>query len=67
MLVRLLHQSVTVDEAALTSAPPFTAEHIARLRASLATLQEPDAGHPRKVDAAGVISLSRVWGALRAD
>jgi len=63
-LVARLRQSVTVDEAALTSAPPFTAAHMAKLRASLATLQEPDAGHPRKVDLPGVMSLSRLVQAL---
>ena len=63
-VARLLRQSVCVDEAALTSAPPFTAEHVAKLRASLDTLQEPDAGHVRKLDAVGVISLWRVCGLL---
>jgi hypothetical protein len=63
-LVRMLRQSVTVDEGALTSAPPFTAAHVAKLRASLAALQEPDAGHRRKVDAAGVVSLERLWRKL---
>jgi hypothetical protein len=66
-LVRLLRQSVCVDEAALTSAPPFTAEHLAKLRASLLTLQQPDAGHPRKLDAPGVISLYRLWRTLHAE
>jgi len=64
-LVRLLRESVTVDEAALTSTPPFTAAHVAQLRASLAALQEPDAGHPRKLDAPGVVSLDRLYRALR--
>lgn len=63
-LVALLRQSVTVDEAALTSAPPFTTEHLTKLRASLATLQEPDAGHVRKVENAGVVSLWGVHGLL---
>lgn len=63
-LVRLLRRSVTVDAAALTSAPPFTAEHLARLRTSLAELEQPDAGHLRKVDLPGVLSLWRLHGEL---
>jgi len=64
-LVRLLHESVGVDDAALTSTPPFTAEHMAKLRASLVTLQQPDAGHVRKLDAVGVLSLWRLLAALQ--
>lgn len=56
----LLRRCVCVDEAAIRSAPPFTAEHVARLRASIEKLLKPGPGGPRKLDAAGVLSLREV-------
>ena len=65
-LAEWLRRSATVDEAALTCAPPFTAEHLQRLRESLASLTQPGPGGPGKLDAVGVISLYGLYGQLVA-
>lgn len=64
-LARLLRASATVDAAALTCAPPFTAAHVGRLRGSLEKLARPDAGGHPCLAYPGVLSLARLREALR--
>ncbi len=52
-----LRRSACVDEAALTSAEPFTAEHVEKLRGCIANMMLPAPAGPRMLDAPGVISL----------
>jgi len=58
-VLKLLRAGACIDEKALTSAPPFTDEHIGKLRSSIAQLIEPGPGGPAKLDAEGVIKLGR--------
>lgn len=52
-----LRRSACVDEAALTSTEPFTAEHVEKLRGCIANMLLPAPAGPRMLDAPGVISL----------
>jgi len=63
-VIDLLRQGACVDTEALTSAPPFTSEHIEKLEASIAQLMQPQPQGPAKLDAKGVISLYASWQML---
>ncbi len=63
-VIELLRQGAGVDTQALTSAPPFTHEHIESLEASIAQLMHPEPQGPAKLDAEGVISLHASWQML---
>jgi hypothetical protein len=63
----LIRRSVCVDEVALTSAEPFTAEHVDKLRASIAELMLPSPAAPHKLDAAGVMSLRGAFELMQAE
>ena len=52
-----LRHSACVDEMALTSTEPFTAEHVEKLRGCITGMLLPAPAGPRMLDAPGVLSL----------
>ena len=62
-VVDLMRGTCRVDDATLTSAPPFTQAAADTLRKDIATLSAPPEGQRRTLDAAGVLNL---WGICEA-
>jgi hypothetical protein len=60
-VVRLMRETSTIDEDALTTAPEYNFTLVRKAAAQIRALVSPDAGRPRKLDAAGVLNLWRIF------
>jgi len=60
-VVRILRETVALDAGVLTSLPEFGEEEIDRLEAEIRTKIDPGPNKSRKLDAAGVVNLYRIY------
>ncbi len=60
-VVRLMRETSTIDEDALTTAREYNFTLVRKAAAQIRALVSPDAGKPRKLDAAGVLNLWRIY------
>ena len=65
-VIRLLRETVTVNREVLTSLPEFGEQEIEQLRDEIAAKIDPGPNKSRKLDAAGVVNLYKIYQQVAA-